>query len=314
MSDETVSREMAISSCRILILEAAEMGVTDMAFSGGEPLLWSGLQEAVALASNSGMKTSLYSTGNAPEFKLQFERLRDAGLQRVMFSVFGDSENSHEEVTRVRGSFRKTKSAVDYCVGLGLDVEFHFVPMAKNHHLLRPVAEMAKKMGVERVSVLRLVPQGRGAGNDSLATSKQGNESLRKAILELRGEGFEIRTGSPYNVLFLNDNPKCSSGIDRLTISPELYAFPCDAFKQISCAALGVPAESNRLVGTELKKFWMDSPYLVRARNLADLSKETCRTCKHFAKCKSGCIAQKIHSRGVATPGRDPLCSLAKQF
>ena len=59
------------------------------------------------------------------------------------------------------------------------------------------------------------------------------NRQLKHTIENLRRNGIEIRTGSPYNFLLLNPEPKCTAGIDRLIVGPNLRVYPCDAFKQI---------------------------------------------------------------------------------
>jgi MoaA/NifB/PqqE/SkfB family radical SAM enzyme len=114
-----------------------------------------------------------------------------------------------------------------------METEFHFVPLAHNFGELQAIAKQARELGVKRVSVLRLVPQGRGAEGADMQLTNEQNLELRKIILHLRTDGHCIRLGSPYNFLMLRDEPKCCAGIDRLTIGPDLRVFPCDAFKHI---------------------------------------------------------------------------------
>src|SRR6185369_5187938 len=196
-------RQMKWEKCRRILKEAAEMQVAEVSISGGEPLLWESLPEAIAYSGELGIDAALYTTGIAPNALNTFQKLKIAGLSRVIFSVFGKGRECHDAVTLVDGSFDATVDSMRNCIDLGFNVEIHFVPMALNYRELRPVAELARDMGITRVSVLRLVPQGRGSDYERLKLNHGENVSLRQTIAELRDEGHDIRVGSPYNILML---------------------------------------------------------------------------------------------------------------
>lgn len=180
MAETDSQRVMAWRDCEKIINEAAEMGVTQMAFSGGEPLLWEHLPIAVSLAYSHGMRIFLYTTGNAPGANQKLEELKSHGLSRIMFSIFGTEHMEHDTVTRITGSFNQSLQTVRFCIQIGLEVEFHFVPLSDNYQRLTSIAALAKDIGVSRISILRLVPQGRAAlRNNQLLTHDQNSMSLR---------------------------------------------------------------------------------------------------------------------------------------
>jgi len=308
LADNSCIRQMQWDECRQILSEASLIGVREVAFSGGEPLLWENLPDAVSYASNKNMAVSLYSTGNAPNALDILKTLKTAGLLRVMFSVFG-KKDVHEKITLVEGSFRTTFDSVQQCVSLGLHVEFHFVPMSSNYKELRAVVELARELGVNRVSLLRLVPQGRAAKHEYLQLKGDENLALRQSVIELIKEGHDVRVGSPFNILRVRKSPKCCAGIDRLTISPDMKISPCDAFKQISCTMLGVSDEYSSLNGYSLSDCWEKSPFLNKIREyLTTPFAEECGRCNMLEKCLSGCLAQKFHTYGALVKRRDPMC------
>lgn len=309
LAEPGCGRQMTPAVCRKILDDAASMGVTNVAFSGGEPLLWEDLPGAVGAASGYGMAVDLYTTGNVPYATHLLEALQQSGVQRVMFSVFGSDAESHERVTTVRGSYAATMSATTHCVRLGLDTEFHFVPLAHNFSELAKIAEHARELGVKRVSVLRFVPQGRGAATADMQLSKTQNLDLRRIIQALRADGHRIRLGSPYNFLMLRDDPKCCAGIDRLSIGPDLRVFPCDAFKHLPPEVLGVGAEYSNLTHCTLAECWEKAPYLqaVREYLTTDFADE-CAECSALEDCLSGCMAQKFHAYGKPLKCPDPMC------
>lgn len=302
-------RQMKWEKCRRILKEAAEMQVAEVSISGGEPLLWESLPEAIAYSGELGIDAALYTTGIAPNALNTFQKLKIAGLSRVIFSVFGKRRECHDAVTLVDGSFDATVDSMRNCIDLGFNVEIHFVPMALNYRELRPVAELARDMGITRVSVLRLVPQGRGSDYERLKLSHGENVSLRQTIAELRDEGHDIRVGSPYNILMLKSNPECCSGIDRLTISPDLRISPCDAFKQITPEMIGVSDNFSSLSNYSLADCWEKSTYLQKIREyLTSPFAEKCAGCNKLENCLSGCVAQKFYASGELTKHPDPMC------
>jgi len=312
-ADDKCMREMDWPTCVRLLREAAEMGVRQVAFSGGEPLLWDRLDEAVRLARNHRMEVHVYTSGNAPDACASLSRLVGAGLRFVMLSLFGSKPERHDQVTTVRGSFAETLHATRHCVAEGLETEFHFVPMNNNFEELRDICELAKELGVLKVSVLRLVPQGRGAEGEDKQLNPRENRVLRRTIKCLRSEGHVIRLGSPYNFLMIRDNPRCCAAIDRITISPDLRVSPCDAFKGISPAQLGVDDRLYYLSGHSLHECWEESPYLNAIRRyLTTEFPQECATCAALERCASGCLAQKVHAFGSLVKRPDPMCLRAR--
>lgn len=303
------TRQMKWDDFKRIIDEAHKLNVEEITISGGEPLCWQSLPRAVRYIVKLKMKLTLYTTGIAPNAISILGELRVAGLSRVIFSIYGGSRQHHEDVTLTRGSFAGTVNAVKKCLGLGFKVEFHFVPMSSNYLALRSVVGLAHTLGVDRVSVLRLVPQGRGSEYEKLQLSKNANSSLRQTIFDLAKEGHDIRVGSPYNILMLNANPECCAGIDRLTVSPDLRIAPCDAFKQITPQMVGIANDFSCLGQNSLGDCWAKSPYLGKIREfLTTPFADECLSCRVLNNCLSGCVAQKFHFYGMLAKLPDPMC------
>ncbi len=310
-SDARPSNSLQVSrdDCLRILSEAAKMGVEDVAFSGGEPLLWPHIFDVVNAASQNGLKITIYTSGNAENFRDRAKQLYSLGAYRFIFSLFGSTSTSHEQITRKAGSFECTKSAARDAHDIGLIIEFHFVPMSSNYHELSDVASLASQLGASRISVLRLVPQGRAALLQGRILNRVQNLELRRQIQNLRKSGFDIRTGSPYNFLMLNDKPGCWAAIDRLIIGPDLQLYPCDAFKRINAVELVGTANWSSLSSSNLSDCWEKSPYLEAVRDYltTDFS-EPCNSCRLVEKCVSGCLAQKTIVCNAIKKQPDPDC------
>jgi radical SAM protein with 4Fe4S-binding SPASM domain len=300
---------MERDECLRILSEAIEMGAKEVSFSGGEPLTWEHLESAVEVASRGGLAVTVYTSGVVDGFAQTADNLHRKGAEKFIFSIFGSNATSHERITRIAGSFGRTCDAVISATALGLKTEFHFIPLSTNFRDLRDVAGLAKRVGAERISVLRLVPQGRASLLQGWTLSKVQNLELRRQILDLRRAGFQIRTGSPYNFLMVNDNPECCAAIDRVIIGPDCRVYPCDAFKRVRAEDVAGTLDYSCLKGTRLEECWEKSPFLEAVRTyLTTPFPEGCVDCHELEKCLSGCLAQKTIASGNLNKRRDPDC------
>jgi len=304
-----VSRE----DCLRVVGEAARIGAKKVSFSGGEPMLWDSLEDAVAEARRVGLDVIVYSSGSAPNIKQRIRELGKAGVARLIFSMHGASPDSHEAVTRGDGSFDSLIMAMQCADGEGINVEVHFVPLAINYRDLSAVVELARKLGATCTSVLRFVPHGRGKADLHNRLNRIQNIELRRAILHLRAAGYAIRTGSPYNFMYFSDWPTCGAGRDRLVVRPDLTIVPCDAFKNLKAQDVVGTEEFSRLDKWSLDECWRSSPYLKLLRNMKDDAETApCRGCKMLPRCGTGCPAQKYLAFGKLRGVPDPDCLKCK--
>ena len=302
----TISKE----KCMEIISQAIDMGVESIAFSGGEPLIWDGLEQAVLFCSTNKVHTTIYTSGNCLNAAEKFKQLSEARLEKAIFSIYSPIEKEHVRITRKRNSFKNTLDAIRICNDYGIIPEIHFVALASNYHRLANIVDLAKNIGVNTVSVLRFVPQGRGVLIEQRDTlSKKQNLELIHIIKSIRKTGYELRTGSPFNVLLLNDKPKCMAATDRMIIAPDLKIYPCDAFKQIEASEISNQVTASDLLNHTLKDCWNCSSYLNSVRmSISTMPNEPCKSCTQYKSCKSGCLAQKFLKYKTLTPNCDPAC------
>lgn len=300
------TKEISINKAKIIIEEAIKMGVEEIKFSGGEPLLWEGIEELINILKKHNIKSCIYTTGNIELFDEKIEMLKNIGLSRVIFSLFSSDRKQHEYVTKTKGSYNQTISAIEKCVSLDISTEIHFVPLVSNYNELPKIAWLGKKIGVRNISVLRLVPQGRASKHKNDFLSMEQNIELREMIINLRKQGYNIRVGSPYNFLGLEDSKPCNSGTEELTIRPDLTICPCDAFKGVTPEDLGIKDEYYSLKNNSLEECWEKSNYLNEIRKFS--TNKNYKQCSECQYCNCGCLGQKFYSAGYLNFSSDPMC------
>lgn len=306
-ASENISQQMSWEDNKRILYQASKMNVKDIAFSGGEPLLWPYLNTAVEYSKKLGFSVTIYSTGFVSDLDAILCNLKSAYLDRIIFSLYAGTEDIHDTITKVSGSFASTIKAIELALKYIGNVELHFVPMKHNYMKLQEVINIANKYNIQKVSVLRLVPQGRGTSD--LALDVDETIALRQIISNLRKNGNNIRLGSPYSIMHFSDIPHCEASLTKMTISPTLAIFPCDAFKQIQASKLDIKDNYENLCNCSLQDAWENSIYFNTVRHYIMSSHgDKCRICSEFKICRSGCPAQKVHITKKLSKIQDPLC------
>ena len=306
--------EMAREDCLRIISEAVALHVKSITFSGGEPFLWPALLEVVSVAKKNQMKVSIYTTGHSEHFFKMIPELKQQGLDSLIFSLFGASASTHERITRKAGSFKLTQNSILHANTNGIDTQLHFVPTAKNYTELDSIFKLAKSLHISKISILRLVPQGRASLLRGQILTGEQNQNLRRTIIRLRElSPPQIRVGSPYNFLFLGQDTPCKAGVDKIIVGPNQHIFPCDAFKGIEAEDIVQTDRLSILSQCSLAECWETSPYLQTVRDsIQSEDMEPCKICSLYSQCKSGCLAQKfLHNRTLAK-APDPDCLMKR--
>lgn len=315
-----LTRDVVLS----IISQAAELHIKSIVFSGGEPLLWPWILDAVMACNAYGLRSLLQSTGINPtgDGAKKIIALTRHGLSKVIFSLYSPFKNEHDRITRKSGSFDKTVAVIQEVEKYDIEREIHFVPLKINYRHLVKIIELARDLRIPRVSILRFVPQGRGIilkkSHEMLLHTE--TAELRKLILYCRRHyDVNIRLGSPYNILILNERVDCIAARTVMCIGPNGNIYPCDAFKNIEPTDIGLNDPYNNILKYSLKECWKHSKYLNKIRRyLSTPFEKPCSQCLYLEKCKSGCLAQKVIEQESIEDGNivkraDPLC-LRNQF
>lgn len=286
------------------------LGLNSISISGGEPLLHKNIFDIISYLYSNKLDLSLYTTGCA-DINMQgamdksfAKKLYISGLRKAIFSIYGDNQENHEYYTRTINSFNSTLKAVKELTMVGIKCEFHFVPLKSNYKNLVEIYKLAKYLNIEKISLLRFVPQGRGELIKNETLDKSDNCELINIVNSLnKNNSVQIRMGSPYNILLIDKVP-CNAAIDRCVIDPKGNVYPCDAFKNID-----ILQSDDNIYKEELINIWTNSKHLNRIRMEKSNYSEICKICSSFAKCGSGCFAQKcIYHNKIKNNERDPLC------
>ncbi|MGD0056365.1 MAG: radical SAM protein [Methanomassiliicoccales archaeon] len=304
---------------KAIIDESVRLGTRRIVLSGGEPLAHIGVIEICNFIKDRGLEVDVYTCGNQRDPNGQIVpiddetllRLKRAAIGRLIFSIHGDRPEIHDQITNRKGSYANLLRSISLSKEIGLNAELHFVPTRLNYRTLSNIMKLKVEIGINRLSVLRFVPQGRGWQNRAiLELDKNAIIELRAIMHRIRSDcsSFEFRVGAPFNCFNLDGPTPCTAGIDKATIRADGLVYPCVSMKNLPYENNG-----NDLGNLSLPEVWARSEIFayVRERLSTAFVNGTCSGCEHLSDCGGGCLSQKLIS-GLAE-ATDPYCPVKLQ-
>lgn len=255
-----------------VIDDAKVLGCKTVCLSGGEPFLHPQILQIVEYISKKELACYIYSSGiyfNNEIYTsipyIYIESIRGMA-EKVIFNVEADSPELYNMIMGTDvGGFDLMKKSIKDCVSCGLNVEAHVVPMKCNYNRLKSIFEMCYKLGVAKVSVLRLVPQGRAKENSSLVNiSSVDNNKVKETIRTLQYEYKDkVRIGLP-----LSDSSCrlfCKAGTEKINIRYDGNVYPCEIFKDDLINAK-VYSQPGNIFDDSFLNIYKESQYLNNVR------------------------------------------------
>lgn len=316
----------------------------NFSISGGDPLqLGEGIIFRIMKYANIlGYKNLLYTTGQRTESdgaighevkvmtEVDAKRLKELDV-KMIFDLQAPDEKACDKIMGTDGYFENVIHAIKLCKDVGLEVETHFVPMTVNFKYFFDYLDLAKELGVSRVSYLRFVRQGRGNQNPHLEISKKQFKELQYMFIRAEEEYSEgrnlggelinplIRLGHPIDRRFLIDPhypvKVCRGATDAPLITPEGNIYTCPAWKNISNYVAGNVRNENIekvMKGSKYYNIFHDFIHTGGYKNIVG----KCQECPYLSRCRGGCVAQRllfnstknIQLEEAIKLGSDPLC------
>lgn len=270
-----------------VIDDAKSLGCKTVCLSGGEPFLHPQILDIISYIAKLQLTCYVYTSGIYMKDEVYsslpneyIEAIRGM-VDKIIFNVEADSSALYDQIMGTDvGGFDMMKKSISDCVSSGLVVETHVVPMQVNFKHLKSIFDMCYQLGVSKISILRLVLQGRALENLSLVKlSVEDNREVTKLIKALN-ESYKgkVRIGLPYSDS--NCRIYCKAASDKINVRYDGNVYPCEVFKDDLL---------NTKLGSEPDNVWKDrfydiyksSPYLNVVRRIIEAFKkedgdETC--------------------------------------
>lgn len=217
-------KQLTKKQFELIIDNLALSGVQEIRFTGGEPLIFSGIISLIKKASTLGLRTSIGTNATLIDFKMA-KKLAENGLCSAIVSL--DGLEKHNDRIRGKDTFRRAIVGIKNLKKCNIDVRVNAVVMRSNFGEIISLANFLSNQGI-RIFIRRLILSGRAANYIQEMLSEKEYEKLSECLKPylndsrslvgghyLSDKRFKTRISLP----FLRKD--CSAGQRGLVILPD---------------------------------------------------------------------------------------------
>jgi pyrroloquinoline quinone biosynthesis protein E len=303
---DRVAGELDTATWLRVLDEAAALGVLQVHFSGGEPLVRRDLATLVARASRAGLYTNLITSAVLLDQE-RLDALVAAGLDHVQISFQDVDDAEGDRVAGYRNAQRQKREAAARVQAAGLPLTVNAVVHRQNLERLGTMIDAAVDLGARRLEVAHVQYYGWALANRAALLPTRAQLDAATATVDAARERLRGRLVIDYVVPDYHAAlPKaCMSGWGRrfMNLTPTGKALPCHAAETLP--GFDFPSVRTMSVG----EIWRDSDAFNRFRGTGWML-EPCRTCERREIDWGGCRCQAFALTGNAA-ATDPVCHRA---
>jgi pyrroloquinoline quinone biosynthesis protein E len=303
---ERATSELGEQEWRRVLGEAAALGVLQVHFSGGEPMVRRDLLGLIAAANGHGLYSNLITSGTLGGAR-ELEAFAAAGLKHVQLSFQDVAPETGDRISGLAGAHeRKTRFAAAVRAA-GLPLTLNCVVHRQNLGNVAGMIDMAVALGARRIEIAHVQYYAWALKNRSALLPSRQQLDAATRIVEAAREKLKGVLAIDYVVPdYYGVRPKsCMNGWGRqfLNITPSGKAAPCHAAETLPGIAFPSIREST------LADIWYRSDAFNRFRG-TDWMAEPCRSCERREIDWGGCRCQAFLLAGDASRA-DPVCALS---
>jgi radical SAM protein with 4Fe4S-binding SPASM domain len=277
---------MCTDEIKNVLDQLAEAGTLFLTFSGGEIFLRPDLFDLISYARQIHFDVSLKTNALLIDSE-RARRLRDLRVRRIQISIYSTDPEVHDAITKVRGSYERSITAIRFLQAEGLKVKIACPLMKQNLSAYRGVLSLAEQLGVPYVLDLTITPK--MDGDTSILPLRISAQNLLPVLQDpiLKAPTVSqhpapapaLLTGSSTSSGIESqayDDIPCSAGHNSCYISPYADVFPC----------VQMPIPAGNLRRQRFSDVWFDSRTMNRVRDVRESQLPICSACSIREYCE----------------------------
>ena len=303
---DRASAELDTADWKRILSEAADMGVHQVHFSGGEPTVRKDLEDLVAHATAVGLYSNLITSAVLLD-EARLRRLAGLGLEHVQVSFQDTEPDNADRIGGFGGGHAKKIEVAHLVRKVGLPLTVNAVVHRQNIEHVPDFLDLAVELDAERIEIAQVQYYGWALKNRAAFVPTYAQLQRTTRIVEEARERLKGILVIDYVVPdYYARRPKtCMGGWGRrfLNISPAGKVLPCHAAESIPDLVFDSAREHS------LSWIWEHSAAFNRFRG-TDWMPEPCKSCDRAEVDWGGCRCQAYALAGNAAV-TDPACELS---
>lgn len=298
-----LKKELSTEEWIRVLKEAQKLGILQVYFSGGEPLVRKDLITLIRTAHDLGFYSNM-STGGTLIHKELLKKIKEAGLDSIQLSIQDSRPESADLISGVKQSFEKKIEAARLIVELEIPLGINVVIHRHNIERISEIIDFAANLGAQRLELANTQYYGWALLNRKMLLPSK--NQVEKAAKEASRAKEKYK--GKMEILFVIPDyyspfPKpCMQGWGKIymTVSADGTVLPCQSARDIRTLSFPNIRSDN------LENIWWNSEAFNKFRG-TDFLPEPCKSCPRkeidFGGCR--CQAYLLTADAAAT---DPAC------
>lgn len=304
--------ELSVEEIKEILSKAKKLGLRKVGLTGGEPLIDVPKLEAIARFCIDELEVPIHMHTNGT--LVTKDMCRPGGVltlfEAVSVTFLGGDAETHEYMTKTKGSFGKTLRGAAIIAEAGLPLTCYYIPTHGTCSGFKELTPKLRDIGVKRIRAMALAPSGRARPiYGQTAPLDDEMREFEEDLLETSSKlGIHIEAGnctrlSMPHLAVLSGHEKCMSGINRVHINSKGDVFPCTAASGVKELKLG----NLKKNGSHLEDIWSGSEIIKLIREIHNGGISACAKCSRTPKCKTGCT---VNACGTMSEETHEMCPL----
>lgn len=278
-----------------ILNQCKKMGVMDITLSGGEPMLHPNFLSFLHEAKINDFSVTVLSNLTFLTEEIISE-MKSICLSGVQVSLYSMDPIIHDTITKVPGSFEKTKQAIKKLLENNIPVQISCPTMKQNKDSYPEVAKWAIQHGMRIYTDCVLMARyDHTIDNLDNRMSLIDMKKVLNDIIEHDTSYQKLIKETDFNNIDYKYSPEdiiCSVGIMSLCMVSNGNIFPCAGWQSYIC---------GNVKNDSLKSIWEHSPKLKYLRNLRKKDLKDCVDCSNQKFC-SVCMVRNANENADGNP------------
>lgn len=300
--------QLTADECKRTLDQMAEAGCMLVTFTGGEVLTRRDFFEIAMHAKKNHFGVRFFSNAILID-ENKADKIRELNPMEVGISVYGVNHETHDFVTKVPGSFEKTKRAIYLLKERGVPINIKVPVMTVNFKEYGEIYEWAKELGARPQFDINMTPQDDGS-RDPLALQIDDEEQLFALLNDTRlfPQAKQTKLVPETDMICESVKPEgikkkrhfCDAGKNLAGISPYGDVYPCIQWRIVA----------GNVRDKSFTQIWREAETLTWIRQLNHKDVHMCAECEVQAYCgRCPGVAQLFNGSALGPGGRS--CDMA---
>jgi radical SAM protein with 4Fe4S-binding SPASM domain len=285
--------------------EAKEMGTLQLTLSGGELFMHKDIEAILRHARINDFSISILSNLTLLTDK-HIKLLKEINPSLVQVSLYSMKEEEHDAITLVKGSFNKTKNAIERLVSADIPVQISCPVMKLNRKSYKDVLVYANNLRTKAYTDFIMMAQADlNTNNLAQRISLVETEELLKDMLQFDHDYLDStlqQEPKSKDIEKFKSMPVCGVGVDNICLTANGDYYPCAGWQGM---VLGNAYKQS------LKDIWGTSAELKKLRTITNGSFPDCVVCEARDYCAMCLVRNYNENNGDMLKITKHFCDVA---